>query len=74
LATFYTHYGAITFDTHCRKNGIPAKMQPVPRSVSASCGTCVRFHAPAPPGISAHEDMERCYSISAGGEYTLIEG
>jgi len=73
LATFHTHYGAICYDKHCKKTGIEAKMQPVPRSLSASCGTCVRFKAPLPPKVSDHEDMERCYIVGENGEYSPAE-
>jgi len=74
LATFYTHYGAMSYDKHCRKNNIPAKLSPVPRSISASCGTCVRFTAQVPPRAGEHEDMERCYIINGNEEYTKIDG
>jgi len=74
LATFYTHYGAMCYDKHCQKNNIPARMQPVPRSISSSCGTCVRFTAEVPPKLSEHEDMERCYNVTANEEYVSVEG
>ncbi len=74
LATFHTHYGAMRFYKHCRQNCITAKMMPVPREVSASCGTCVRFHAEAPPVAAEHEDMDRRYAVRGSGAYTIIEG
>lgn len=43
LATFYTHFAAQTFARRLKKQGIPGKMMPTPRSVSASCGSCVSF-------------------------------
>jgi len=73
LATFYTHYGALRFHKHCQKNGLTAKMKPVPRELSASCGACVRFEAAAPPSIQAHEDMERCYAFAPDGAYVPVE-
>lgn len=69
LATFYTHYGAMRFHKHCKKDGIPAKMAPVPRELSASCGVCVRFEAVCVPEIAEHEDMEQCYAVTADGKY-----
>ncbi len=43
LATFYTHFAAQTFARRLQKQGMEARMMPTPRSVSASCGSCVRF-------------------------------
>ena len=74
LATFHTHYGATRFHQHCGKEGIPAKMSPVPRELSASCGVCVRFTAANAPETAEFEDMERCYIISPDGKYTQAEG
>jgi len=73
LATFYTHYGALRFQKHCRQNGLPAKMKPTPRELSASCGVCVRFEAACAPTVSEHEDMERCYAIAPDGAYSPAE-
>ena len=72
LASFYTHYGAMRFHKYCKKEGIPAKMAPVPRELSASCGVCVRFEADSAPDIVKHEDMECCYTIENDGTYKLI--
>lgn len=74
LATFYTHYGAMRFHKHCRQDGVPAKMMPVPRELSASCGVCVRFEAACAPKSAEHEDMERCYAVAPGGAYMAMEG
>ena len=43
IATFYSHYGAVCFKKNCEKLGIGTKIMPVPRNLSSSCGTCVRF-------------------------------
>ena len=73
LATFYTHYGAMRFYKHCEKEKISAKMAPVPRKLSASCGVCVCFEAGFAPRAEEHEDMEQCYAVSPDGLYTQIE-
>lgn len=44
IATFYTHYGAQVFYNKAQSFDANAKMMPVPRAVSASCGTCVYFN------------------------------
>lgn len=74
LATFYTHYGATRFHKQCVKEGVSAKMAPVPRELSASCGVCVRFEAACPPKAAEHDDMEFCYSIAPNGAYVPAEG
>ena len=43
IATFYSHFGAVHFKRYCGTRGWEAKLMPVPRQLSSSCGTCVRF-------------------------------
>ena len=43
IATFYSHYGAIQFRRNCQAMNLSAEVMPVPRDLSSSCGTCVRF-------------------------------
>ncbi len=43
LATFYSHYGALTFFNILKEKNINPKLMPVPRKISSSCGTCVSF-------------------------------
>lgn len=45
VATFYSHFGAISFKRACEARGLPARLMPVPRYLSSSCGTCVSFEA-----------------------------
>lgn len=45
IATFYSHFGAMSFKKLCEAQGNSAKLMPVPRNLSSSCGTCVRFQA-----------------------------
>ena len=73
LATFYTHYGAMRFQKQCKKDGIPAKMMPVPRELSSSCGVCVRLEAVVPPRPAEHEDMECCYMVAPDGGFVPAE-
>ena len=61
IATFYTHLGALRFHKKLQAMGDgTAVMMPVPRSLSASCGTCVGFSAPFSPELSS-EDLECVY-------------
>ena len=43
IATFFSHFGAIRFEKNCRAKNVPAKLMPVPRLLSSSCGTCVSY-------------------------------
>ena len=43
VMTFHTHFDAIQYDRFLQSRGIERKLQPVPRELSSSCGTCVRF-------------------------------
>jgi len=62
------------FNKYCGKEGISAKMAPVPRELSSSCGVCVRFEAACAPEVTEHEDMERCYCISVDGAFIETSG
>ena len=46
VALFYSHFGAIRFINFLPESIVEKRMMPVPRSLSASCGTCVRFKGP----------------------------
>lgn len=50
IATFFTHYGAMSFHREQKRQGLAAQMMPVPRALSASCGVCVRVEQPEHPG------------------------
>ena len=69
-ATFYSHYDALTFYNSITKKGIKAKLTPVPRKVSASCGTSVQFHAPSITPPQTHE-IEAIYTES-NNKYSKI--
>jgi len=43
IATFFTHDDAIVYKRVLDCMGLLAKMMPVPRSLSSSCGTCISF-------------------------------
>jgi len=43
IATFHSHFGAMLYSKSLKKQGIAAKLMPVPRKVSSSCGTCVCY-------------------------------
>ena len=43
LATFKTTSAALMFERTCRSSGISARIAPVPRSLSSSCGLACDF-------------------------------
>ena len=43
LATFKTTSAALMFERACRSSGISARIAPVPRSLSSSCGLACEF-------------------------------
>lgn len=69
IATFYSHFGAIRFRQDCRSRGIPAKAMPVPRDLSSSCGTCVRFEGTPP--ADPPEEVEQIVEVTDSG-YRLL--
>ena len=71
IATFLTHFGALSLQRRLRKNGIPVKMMPVPRSLSASCGVCVRFDAETPDEARGADDLEAVYQ-DTDNNYQLV--
>ncbi|MDO4581667.1 MAG: DUF3343 domain-containing protein [Bacillota bacterium] len=47
IATFYSHFGALRFKKACQAAGMEAAVMPVPRELSSSCGSCVKFDSTA---------------------------
>lgn len=58
IALFYSHFGAIRFTHSLPQGATAARLMPVPRSLSSSCGTCVRFEGPENIIISRDEYQE----------------
>ena len=72
IATFHTHFGAMRFHKQLANLDNTAKMMPVPRKLSASCGTCVRFCAEDPEGFPEKtEEMEQIVRIE-GEKYITV--
>ena len=76
IATFHTHLAAMRSLKNVKGHAASAVLSPVPRSLSSSCGTCVRFVADDPRPLLALES-ERVFQIStdAAGQitYQLIQ-
>lgn len=68
IVTFYSHFGAIRFKKYCEAKGFTAQVMPVPRDLSSSCGTCVRYDGThCPPADELTEEVEQIVSIGADG-------
>ncbi len=71
IATFHTHLSAMLSFQALQNTGCTAKMQPVPRALSSSCGTCVRFIAESDCRALLDTDAEALYAVEDGG-YRLL--
>ena len=71
IATFFSHFGAMRCKKMCDKTGITAKMMPVPRSLSSSCGTCVRIETEDPDSLPRTEEMEQL-ALEQPDDYHII--
>lgn len=72
IATFHTHLSALMTSRSLSEMGIAAKMMPVPRKLSSSCGTCVRYEAEDPNLSAMDVDVERVYEIKSEEQYALL--
>lgn len=72
IATFHTHLSALMTSRNLGGLGVKAQMMPVPRKLSSSCGTCVRYLAEEPNLSAMDEDVEAVYEKISSEEYTLL--
>lgn len=74
VATFHTHLSALLTCRALTAAGFSARMAPVPRKLSSSCGTCV-FYTGDGPGLELLDrDTERVYQVSGAGYVPISEG
>ncbi|NLI54570.1 MAG: DUF3343 domain-containing protein [Clostridiales bacterium] len=59
IATFHTHFSAMRTHRTMAAEGVSARLSPVPRSLSASCGTCVMYEASEARLDLMDKDVER---------------
>ena len=74
IVTFHTHFDALQYDRFLKKRGLKGKLQPVPRALSSSCGTCVKFTTQEPAAQNAEfleHDFEKMFKAE-GKEYVLV--
>lgn len=63
LATFHTHLAALLTHRALSGAGVEARMAPVPRKISSSCGTCVFYTADDPCLALLDRDTESVYRM-----------
>ncbi len=73
LATFHTHLSALLSCQALQGAGHTARMMPVPRSLSSSCGTCVRYTAGEDCRALLDRDAEALYQEEDGAYRLLAE-
>ena len=72
IATFHTHLAALLTSRTLTSQGVQARMMPVPRKLSSSCGTCVRYLAEDAHLDARDEDVEAVYDKIGMEDYTLL--
>ena len=72
IATFHTHLSALMTSRTLTGLGVPARMMPVPRKLSSSCGTCVRYLAEEALLCAMDEDVEAVYEKIGKEEYIQL--
>lgn len=72
IATFHTHLSALRSCNALKKAGVPdARLAPVPRKLSSSCGTCTFYKSEEPMIGCMDADVEAVYRQD-GEEYTVL--
>ncbi len=69
VATFHTHLAAMRTHRALAALGVDARLAPVPRTLSASCGTCVLYLSEEPHLERMDRDVERVVERLPQGEY-----
>ena len=72
IATFHTHLSALMTSRNLTGLGLQARMMPVPRKLSSSCGTCVRYLAEEAHLSAMDEDVEAVYEKIGKEDYLLV--
>ena len=72
VATFHTHLAALQTSRSLTAQGIAARQMPVPRKLSASCGTCVSYQAETPCYDAMAADTESVFEKTDRDHYALL--
>ena len=69
VVTFRTTAGAMAMERACKAQGLPGRLIPVPRSVTAGCGLC---WAGPPDSREALEELVMKKHLDVDGIYAII--
>lgn len=64
LAAFHTHLSALRSHRALQQANVAARLAPVPREISSSCGTCVRYESDSPCESLLDADLEAVFLVS----------
>lgn len=68
IATFRTYLSAMRTQRALMEAGVEARLAPVPRALSASCGACVRYRAEEAHIERMDADAERVVLLADVGK------
>ena len=63
LLTFYTTAGVMAMEHACHEAGLPGRIVPVPRSITADCGLAWRCEPSLRPQVEALADPDEVMGI-----------
>ena len=69
IVTFATTAGAMAMEQACREAGLPGRLIPVPRSISAGCGMC---WSALPQERQSLEELVIRKRLDVDGLYTVL--
>ena len=72
IATFHSQFGAMSYFRALKKQSISAKLMPVPRKLSSSCGICCCYEHSSAVVLDDCE-MDSVYMESEGGLECIIK-
>ena len=69
IITFHTTAAAIAMERLCRDKGLPGRLIPVPRELTADCGMAWRAGVEDKPALEAMGEQEK---LEAAGFYDVM--
>lgn len=63
LLTFFTTAGVMAMERSCQEAGLPGRIVPVPRSITADCGLAWRCEPSLRPQVEALADPDEVMGI-----------
>ena len=72
IATFHTHLAAMRSLKNVKGHAASAALSPVPRSLSSSCGTCMRYDAEDTLLELMDKDLESIAKALGSEKYSVV--